>query len=97
MLDLPSLPKEARSCHKFHEIQEPLISVKKLVQSGCLVHFVGDEVLIKEASTKEVHLHGQYCPQRHLYTLPLHEVQPVPREDLAEQPVPREDLADKQE
>ena len=94
MLDLPSLPIEARSYHKFHEIREPLISVKRLVESGCSVHFVSYEVLIKEASTGEVRLHGQYCPQRHLYALPLHEERPVPRED---QPIPREDLADNQE
>ena len=94
MLDLPSLPEEARSCHKFHEIQEPLISVKRLVQSGCSVHFVGEEVLIKDTSTGEVRLQGQYCPQRHLYTLPLHEEHPIQREETT---VPREKFTDKGE
>ena len=71
ILDLPSLPIEARACHKFHEIEEPLISVRRLVDSGCTVHFIGDEVLIKDSSTGATRLRGNYSPLKNLYTMPL--------------------------
>ena len=86
VLDLPSLPTEALPCHKFHEIKEPLISVKRLVESGCSVHFIGEEVLITDARTGEARLRGQFSPQRSLYTIPLHE------ERKKEQSKPAEEL-----
>ena len=36
------------------------------------MHFVGDEVIIKDVSTGEAGLRGQYSPQRKIYMIPLH-------------------------
>ena len=85
-----TLPNAARPCHKFHEIAEPLISVKQLVQNGCTVHFISNEVVIKDGKTGEPLLRGQYSPTRNLYTVPLHTNSIPPT--AANQPPPLRDL-----
>ena len=71
-LNLPSLPAAARSCYKFHEIAEPLISVKKIVKSGCSVLFEATKVTVKDTNTGKPVLTGRFNPDKNLYTVPLH-------------------------
>lgn len=71
-LDLPSLPAAARSCYKFHEIAEPLISVKKIVKNGCSVLFEATKVTVKDTTTGKPVLTGRFNPVKNLYTVPLH-------------------------
>ena len=72
-LNLPSLPKAARSCYKFNDIAEPLISVKKIVNSGCDVLFEATKVTISDSTTGKPVLTGKLDPIKNLYTVPLHE------------------------
>eukprot|EP00536_Pseudo-nitzschia_multiseries_P016932 jgi/Psemu1/48510/gm1.48510_g len=44
LLDLPRLPLEAQGCHKFDEVELPLVSVPKLCRTGCHVEFSKDDV-----------------------------------------------------
>eukprot|EP00536_Pseudo-nitzschia_multiseries_P018879 jgi/Psemu1/57773/gm1.57773_g len=46
LLDLPRLPLEARGCHKFDEVELPLVSVPKLCITGCHVEFSKDDVTV---------------------------------------------------
>ena len=71
-LDLPSLPAAARSCYKFHEIAEPLISVKKIVKNGCSVLFEATKVTVKDTNTGKPVLTGRFNSDKNLYTVPLH-------------------------
>ena len=75
-LDLPSLPKAARSCYKFNDIAEPLISLKKIVNSGCDVLFEATKVTIRDSNTGKPVLTGKLDPIKNLYTVPLHETRP---------------------
>ena len=54
-LDLPQLSVEARGCHKYKDINLPLISVPKLCQAGCKVNFHQGTVTIKDTSGTELH------------------------------------------
>ena len=71
-LDLPSLPTAARSCYTFNDIAEPLISVKKIVNSGCSVLFEATKVTVKDTTTGTHVLTGRFNPAKNLYTIPLH-------------------------
>eukprot|EP00536_Pseudo-nitzschia_multiseries_P013056 jgi/Psemu1/33974/gm1.33974_g len=46
LLDLPRLPPAARGCHKFAEVELPLVSVPKLCSSRCHVEFSKDNVTV---------------------------------------------------
>ena len=72
-LDLPSLPAAARTCYKFADIAEPLVSVKKIVKSGCNVLFEATKVTIRDTNTGKPVLTGKFDPIKNLYTVPLHE------------------------
>eukprot|EP00536_Pseudo-nitzschia_multiseries_P014179 jgi/Psemu1/37769/gm1.37769_g len=66
LLDLPRLPLEARGCHKFNEMELPLVSVPKLCSNRCQVQFSRDSVAVI-GPTKNVILKGQRDPLRNLY------------------------------
>eukprot|EP00536_Pseudo-nitzschia_multiseries_P006868 jgi/Psemu1/16321/gm1.16321_g len=72
LLDLPRLPLEARGCHKFDEVELPLVSVPKLCSTGCHVEFSKDDVTVI-GPTQHVILTGQRDPLRNLYMVPLHQ------------------------
>ena len=71
---LPTLPAAARECYKFadKDISEPLVSIRKIVKSGCSVLFEETAVIIKNKVTGEQVLEGRFNKAKNLYTLPLH-------------------------
>eukprot|EP00536_Pseudo-nitzschia_multiseries_P017617 jgi/Psemu1/51768/gm1.51768_g len=83
LLDLPRLPLKARGCHKFNEVELPLVSVPKLCSTGCHVEFSKDNVTVI-GPTQQVILTGQRDPLRNLYMVPLH--QPDPPKGTAKSP-----------
>ena len=50
-IDLPSLPAAARECYKFTDIAEPLVSVRRIVESGYSVLFEETAVIVKNKAT----------------------------------------------
>eukprot|EP00536_Pseudo-nitzschia_multiseries_P015490 jgi/Psemu1/42781/gm1.42781_g len=83
LLDLPRLPLEARRCHKFDEVELPLVLVPKLCSNGCHVEFSNDDVAVI-SPTQQIILTGQRDPLRNLYMVPLH--QPAPPKVKATSP-----------
>ena len=72
-LNLPSLPAAARTCYKFADIAKPLVSVKKIMKSGCNVLFEATKVTIRHSNTGKPVLTRKFDPIKNLYTLPLDE------------------------
>eukprot|EP00536_Pseudo-nitzschia_multiseries_P003803 jgi/Psemu1/8562/gm1.8562_g len=71
MLDLHQLPAKARGCHKFKEVDLPLVSVPKLCNHGYQVTFTRDNVEVLGPAKNTV-LEGVRDPLRNLYMVPLH-------------------------
>eukprot|EP00536_Pseudo-nitzschia_multiseries_P009617 jgi/Psemu1/23703/gm1.23703_g len=72
LLDLPKLPIEARGCHKFREVDVPLVSVPKRCQHRCSVNFDQMRATITNPAGATV-LIGPKDPSRKLYIVPLHQ------------------------
>jgi hypothetical protein len=72
VLDIPILPEAARSYYKFTDIAKPLISVKKIVKSGCNVLLKDTRVTINDTNTGKPVLTGRFNPEKNLYTVPIH-------------------------
>ena len=70
-LNLRNLPREARTCHKFDEVDLPLVSVPKLCAHGCTVHSGPATVYVTKNG--QVILTGTKDPARNLYMVPLHD------------------------
>lgn len=70
--DLPSLPDEMRTCHKFpdSDIAEPLFSTNKVTEAGGSVHLFPDNVYVCDAEGKTI-LRGVQVPHRRHAIVPL--------------------------
>ena len=75
MLDLKQLPPESRASDKFHEIQVPLISVKRLCDLDLEVHFRNKQVTVTDHLGTTV-LAGALDPKTELYMVQLHDANP---------------------
>ena len=80
MLDLKQLPRESCVSNKFHKIQVPLVSVKRLCDSDLEVHFKGKQVTVTDHLGTTV-LAGVLDPKTELYMIHLHDHKLVPDAD----------------
>ena len=67
-LDLLQLLAKARGCHKFKDINLPLISVPKLCRARCKVNFHQNTVTITDNLSTEL-IMGEWDPTHNLYMI----------------------------
>ena len=82
LLDLKQLTMKSRISNKFHEIQMPLISVKRLCDSDLEVHFKAKQVTVTDQLGTTTVLAGALDPKTELYMIHLHD-QPSPVNSVA--------------
>ena len=58
ILNIPTLPETSRVCHKFNEIELPLVSGKKLADAGCTVIQNTHGAWVLDNKTGEIVLKG---------------------------------------
>ena len=72
MLDLKQLPPESLVSDKFHKIQTPLVSVKRLCDSDLEVRFKGKQVTVTNHLGTTI-LAGVLDPKTELCMVQLHD------------------------
>ena len=83
ILNIPTLPETSRVCHKFNEIDLPLVSGKKLADAGCTVIQNTHGAWVLNNKTGEIVLKGDMDTTKNLWTVPL---QPDPTLKLEPKP-----------